>query len=46
MRNGNIVVGIVGWKFGVYHLQAALVNGYEISAICDLRPERLEEWGE
>lgn len=45
MRNGNVVVGIVGLKFGVCHLQGALRNGYEIGAICDLRPDRLEEWG-
>ena len=46
MRDGKIVVGIMGLQFGLRHMEGAMDNGYEIGAICDVLPGRLKEYGE
>jgi len=45
MKDGKIVVGIMGLQFGLRHMDGAIENGYEIGAICDNLPGRLEDYG-
>lgn len=41
MKEEKLVVGVIGLHFGKTHLNAALANGAEVAAICDLDEERL-----
>ena len=45
MKDGKMVVGIMGLQFGKLHLEGAIENGYEIGAVCDPLPGRVEEYG-
>ena len=45
MKDGKIVVGIMGLQFGLRHMDGAIENGYEIGAICDTLPGRLKDYG-
>lgn len=45
MKDGKVVVGIMGLQFGLRHMEGAMENGYEIGAICDNLPGRLEDYG-
>lgn len=45
MRDGKIVVGIMGLQFGLRHMEGAMENGYEIGAICDILPGRVQGYG-
>ena len=45
MKDGKIVVGIMGLQFGLRHMEGAMENGYEIGAICDTLPGRVEGYG-
>ena len=42
----KLVVGVIGLGFGRQHLQAAVDYGAEIGAICDLKPEKLKQYGD
>lgn len=45
MKDGKIVVGIMGLQFGLRHMEGAMENGYEIGAICDTLPGRVQGYG-
>jgi predicted dehydrogenase len=45
MKDGKIIVGIMGLQFGLRHLAGAIENGYEIGAICDPLPGRVQKYG-
>ena len=45
MKDGKIMVGIMGLQFGLRHMEGAMENGYEIGAICDTLPGRLKDYG-
>ncbi len=45
MKDGKVVVGVVGLQFGTQHIKGIQENGFEIGAICDNLPGRVEEYG-
>ncbi len=46
MKDGKLVIGIIGLSFGTFHLRGALSRDVEIGAICDTWAERLKSKGE
>jgi len=42
----DLVVGVVGLRFGAQHLKGVIENGATVGMICDKNPERLAEVGE
>ncbi len=46
MKNGKLVIGIIGMSFGTFHLRGALDRDIEIGAICDKYEPLLKERGD